>query len=66
MFRSLLFFLQIWISVVLLQFWSVVLLAGLVSCSFDRFCQLFFWQLLVSYEALGRSILSVFIVSGVG
>ena len=35
MFRSLLFFLQIWISVVLLQFWSVVLLAGLVSCSFD-------------------------------
>ena len=34
MFRSLLFFLQIWISVVLLQFWSVVLLAGFVSCSF--------------------------------
>ena len=41
--------------------------AVLVSCSFGRFgSPLFFWQLLVSYEALGRSILSVFIVSGVG
>ena len=59
MFRSQLFFLQIWIS--------VVLLAALVSDSFGRFgSPLFFWQLLVSYGALGRSILSVFIVSCVG
>ena len=50
---------EIWIS--------VVCFADMDICSpFGRFGQLFFWQLLVSYGALGRSILSVFIVSGVG